>query len=492
MTAIAAMMDKLPEPQLPGKGDGKGEDMRWFFRVSLSVILATASLASVAGESPLAKDVEEALERATRYFVYMVAAHGGYLWWYSEDLKERAGEGKATETQIWVQPPGTPSVGFAFLRAYRITGDEVFLKAAKGAADALVWGQLASGGWQYKIDFDAVGSRQWYFRRDKEKGEPQGKRRNYSIFDDNTTQSALRFLMAMDEATGKKGPYHDAVEYALDFMFRSQFPNGAWPQVYPPPSEGYWNYYTFNDNAMNDCIAVMLDAHRIYKDGRYLESAKKCGDFIVASQLPSPQSGWAQQYDHDMKPAPARWFEPAACCSATTIGNIRTLIKLHLETGEEKYLKPIPAAFDWLNRSKLRENLWARFYELETNRPVYVTSDRKIVYEQVNLRPGYSWFGDYGYGEVARMYESVTALGQEKYIERRNRPLSAEEKHQRIRRLEAHARDVISAQDAKGRWVEDGRIETSTFIRNAGILCDYLEMMKETGRNSRSGKAVPD
>jgi hypothetical protein len=298
--------------------------------------------------------------------------------------------------------------------------------------------------------------------------------------------------MAMDEATGKKGPYHDAVEYALDFMFRSQFPNGAWPQVYPPPSEGYWNYYTFNDNAMNDCIAVMLDAHRIYKDGRYLESAKKCGDFIVASQLPSPQSGWAQQYDHDMKPAPARWFEPAACCSATTIGNIRTLIKLHLETGEEKYLKPIPAAFDWLNRSKLRENLWARFYELETNRPVYVTSDRKIVYEQVNLRPGYSWFGDYGYGEVARMYESVTALGQEKYIERRNRPLSAEEKHQRIRRLEAHARDVISAQDAKGRWVEDGRIETSTFIRNAGILCDYLEMMKETGRNSRSGKAVPD
>jgi PelA/Pel-15E family pectate lyase len=456
--------------------------------------LAAGSALSSSGwtQTELANDAEEALKRATRDFVYMVATHGGYVWWYSEDLKERAGEGKATETQIWVQPPGTPSVGFAFLRAYRVTGQELFLKAAKGAADALVWGQLASGGWRYNIDFDPVGSRQWYFRRDKEKGEPQGKRRDYSIFDDDTTQSALRFLMAMDEATGKKGAYHDAVKYGLDFMLRSQFPNGAWPQVYPPPSEGYWNYYTFNDNAMNDCISVMLDAFRIYRDGRYLESAKRCGDFIIASQLPAPQSGWAQQYGHDMKPAPARWFEPAACCSLVTIRNIRTLIELHLETKEGKYLKPIPAALDWLNRSKLRENLWARFYELETNRPIYVTSDRKIVHEQVNLRPGYSWFGDYGYGEAARMYETLIALGREKYIEQRNRPSSDEEKRQRARKLEGQVRNVITAQDAGGRWVENGRIETSTFIRNTGILCDYLEMMKGAPGNSSSGEAVPD
>lgn len=452
--------------------------MREFVSALSCFAVLFASSMSTGAETGFASEAAEALQRATRYFVSEVATKGGYLWWYSEDLKERAGEGKATETQIWVQPPGTPSVGFAFLRAYRVTGDGLYLDAAKGAADALVWGQLASGGWQYKVDFDPAGSKQWYFRRDKEKGEAQGKRRNYSIFDDNTTQSALRFLMAMDDVTGKKGPYHDAVHYGLDFMLVSQAANGAWPQCYPPPSEGYWNYYTFNDNAMNDCIAVMLDAYRRYKDGRYLESAKKCGDFIIASQLPAPQSGWAQQYDHEMKAAPARWFEPAACCSLVTIRNIRTLIELSLETGEGKYLKPIPAALDWLDRSKLRENLWARFYEPETNRPIYVTSDRKVVYEQVNLRPGYSWFGEYGYGEVVRMYEEVTAVGREKYIAQKNRSLSEQEKGKRLRGLEGRVRNVISTQDDKSRWVENGRIETSTFIRNTGILCDYLELAR--------------
>ena len=453
--------------------------MRQSVSILSSVVVTFALSLSVGAESRFPKEAAEALQRATRFFVSEVSTEGGYLWWYSEDLKERAGEGKATETQIWVQPPGTPSVGFAFLRAYRVTGERLYLDAAKAAADALVWGQLASGGWQYKIDFDPAGSKQWYFRRDKEKGEAQGKRRNYSIFDDNTTQSALRFLMAMDETTGKKGPYHDAVNHGLDFMLASQAANGAWPQCYPPPSEGYWNYYTFNDNAMNDCIAVMLDAYRIYKDVRYLESAKKCGDFIIASQLPVPQSGWAQQYEHEMRPAPARWFEPAACCSLVTIRNIRTLIELYLETGEGKYLRPIPAALDWLDRSKLRENLWARFYELETNRPIYVTSDRKVVYEQVHLRPGYGWFGEYGYGEVFRTYQRVTTLGREKYNAQNERPLSDDEKRQRLRRLEGHVRNIVAAQDSKGRWVENGRIETSTFVRNTGILCDYLEAIQE-------------
>ena len=48
-------------------------------------------------------------------------------------------------------------------------------------------------------------------------------------------------------------------------MLKSQFSNGAWPQRYPLPSRGYSRWYTFNDNAINDCIKVMLDA---YNEGR--------------------------------------------------------------------------------------------------------------------------------------------------------------------------------------------------------------------------------
>lgn len=445
--------------------------------LGLGLLIACRLWAS-SGDS-LAGRASEAMERATRYFVSKVATHGGYLWTYSEDLKERAGEGKATQSQIWVQPPGTPSVGFAFLRAYRVTGSEIYLNAAKGAADALVWGQLASGGWDYRIDFDSVASRRWYFRRDKEKGQGPNGRRNTSTFDDNNSQSALRLLMAIDQATNRQLSYHRAAEYGLRFMLKSQFPNGGWPQRFPPPSRGYAGYYTFNDNAINDCIKVVLEAYRIYGDKRFMESAKKGGDFIIASQLGSPQSGWAQQYDYNMKPAPARWFEPAACNGAVTCRNIRTLIELFLETGEEKYLKPISSALKWLEKSKLREGVWARFYELGTNRPIYVTADRRVVYERVNLRPGYGWFGNYGGEEVARLYKKVVAVGREKYLAEKARPPSPAEKRRRLRSLEAQVRKIIAAQDAEGRWVESGRIETSTFIRNVGALCEYLAMIAQ-------------
>jgi hypothetical protein len=36
----------------------------------------------------------------------------------SEDLRHRQGEGVAGPSEIWVQPPGTPTVGLAFLAAY--------------------------------------------------------------------------------------------------------------------------------------------------------------------------------------------------------------------------------------------------------------------------------------------------------------------------------------------------------------------------------------
>ena len=80
------------------------------------------------------------MTNATRFFRTKVATNGGYLWKYSLDFKQRAGEGKATPTQVWVQPPGTPAVGVVFLDAYNATGDKTYLEAARDAAMALVWG----------------------------------------------------------------------------------------------------------------------------------------------------------------------------------------------------------------------------------------------------------------------------------------------------------------------------------------------------------------
>ncbi|MBD3182283.1 hypothetical protein GF312_08325 [Candidatus Poribacteria bacterium] len=423
---------------------------------------------------------ETAMEKAVNYFYNTVSTKGGYLWFYSEDLSYREGEGKATETQIWVQPPGTPAVGSAYLRAYERTGCKKCLEAAKAAADALVWGQLESGGWDYKIDFDPKGSKRWYYRRNKDK-EKTKKQRNYSVFDDNNTQSAMRFLMAVHKVTGNE-KYKSAIDYGLKLMLKSQFDKGAWPQVYPLPSKGYSRWYTFNDNAMNDCINVMLDAYKMYGNQEYIESVKRGGDFIIKSQLPVPQAGWAQQYNYDMKPVPARWFEPAAVNGSVTPRNIKTLIKLYLETGEDKYIRPIPAAIDWLERSKLEDKKWARFYELGTNKPIYVNMDREVVYEFINIRPGYSWMGNYASSAIS-LYQKVKSMGREKYLEQSRKPMTDQEKKSRLANLQGRVKEIIENQDDQGRWIKEERIYCSDFISNLNRLSEYISLARDINSN---------
>jgi hypothetical protein len=479
-------------------------------------------VSSVHGEGPmiaisykatgdaLAEEALKALGKATE-FLRSISTHGGYLWRYSEDLRERWGEGKASQTQIWVQPPGTPSVGMAFLRAYEVTGDRRYLDAAKEAADALAWGQLESGGWTYYIDFSPRWSQKWYRRADKGKLSPKeiSGRRNWTSFDDNTTQNALRFLMALVQTGGSPQDERDrriwdAMEYGLQGLLRAQYPNGAWPQGYdgrrykpeehpikrawipeewprtPPRRRPYWIYYTFNDNAISDCILTLLDAYRRFGRSEYLEAAKKGGDFIIMAQLPEPQPVWAQQYDFDMKPAWARKFEPPAVCSAESVGVIRTLVELFLATGEERYLEPIPAAIGWFQRSQIVPNLWARFYELGTNRPLYFTKDYRLVYTDDDLPTHYSFKGSYGVRSAIAFYRSVRQEGRERYLERRGRSrLSSEQREKRRKSLAPRVRKIILAQDEKGRWVKDGYIEMRAFTKNMRLLCDYLEVAEE-------------
>src|SRR5690349_10603108 len=161
-------------------------------------LLLSSAIASHGADDALARDARAAMEKAT-VFMRSIATEGGYLWRYSPDLQQRAGENEATPTQIWVQPPGTPSMGMAFLRAHEVTGDARYLDAAKAAADALAIGQLESGGWDYLVEFDPKLSSNWYRRSDKGKVSEAdaAKRKNISTYDDDNTQSAIRFLLAV-------------------------------------------------------------------------------------------------------------------------------------------------------------------------------------------------------------------------------------------------------------------------------------------------------
>jgi hypothetical protein len=424
-------------------------------------------------KADLTEEVRVTMKNASTFF-RSISTKGGYAGIYSLDLKDRYGEAfyeKAGRTEIWVQPPGTPSVGQCYLRAWLITGDKYYLNATKEVAKALVWGQRQGGGWDHRVDVDHL-----------KPGETVPvRRKGRCTFDDNITQGALKFLIDADSVLDEAW-LTDAIDLGLRFMQKSQFDNGAWPQWYPLRG-GYHDYYTFNDNTINDCIDVMLKAHKAYGKPEYLASAESGGDFIIMSQLSGPQAGWAQQYSHDMRPAWARSFEPPGICSAVTARNIRTLIQLHLYTKKDRYLSSIPSAIEWLQRSRISDNLWARLYEAGTNRPIY--GDRmdgnKVHYEYENVsqreRSSYGWQGEYGIASAIKQYRRVEADIGKKSPPGNSRAMSRESRIQRATGLEPSVRRIIVALDGEGRWVSNNVITCGTFVRNFTILCNYLELL---------------
>jgi len=460
-------------------------------------------------ETGLRHQAAEALRKATDFFTGHVATEGGYLWRYSEDLSKREGEGKASDTTVWVQPPGTPSVGMAFLEAYHNTGEAYLLEAARKAGHCLVRGQLESGGWDYRIEFDPERRTRYAYRVDA--GQEGRHDRNTSTLDDDNTQAALRLLMQLDKTLQfNDEKIHEAAQYGLDRLLAAQYPIGAWPQRFtaPPdpdkfpvkkasypeawsqtyPRTGYSAFYTFNDNAISDVIDVMFMAGKVYGDARYRAAAERAGNFILLAQMPEPQPAWAQQYDADMHPAWARKFEPPSITGGESQGVMRTLFRLYRETGDKKYLDPIPRAVAYFRRSQLADGRLARFYELETNRPLYFTKQYELTYSDADMPTHYAFKVGNGMDGIEREYERLVKLDPSELSREPPKKPPRNASSSEIARVKA----VIAALDDQGRWVEEARlsyhgdedptrrvIDCQTFIRNVGLLSAYLATVPE-------------
>lgn len=466
-------------------------------------LMATAQDTNARSQADLRSQAEEALRRAVYFYHRQVASHGGYVWYYSADLKKREGEGKADAETVWVQPPGTPSVGMAYLEAYERTGNDYLLAAARDAASCLIQGQLQSGGWTYRIEFAAAKRAGVAYRVDP----PANPRAfNWSTLDDDTTQSAVRFLVRLDQALQfSDAAIHQCALAALDALLQAQYPNGAWPQGFQGPpdplqhpvlparypqewsreyvKQDYWRFYTLNDDALATTIDTMFLAYAIYADERYRQAAMKAGDFLLLAQMPEPQPAWAQQYDFQMHPTWARKFEPPAVTGGESQGAIRILLRIYEETGERKYLEPVPKALDYLSRSALPDGRLARFYELQTNRPLYFTRQYQLTYDDSDLPTHYGFKVDNRTAELRTQYETLLKLTAKQLAERR----AARYRQKRSRPSTEAVRTIIAQLDPRGAWVEPGRLRTygaddptrevissRTFIKNIDILSRFL------------------
>jgi PelA/Pel-15E family pectate lyase len=438
-----------------------------------------------ADDPALKADAARALKAAATFFRDKAAVRGGYVYYVTPDLAQRWGEGKASPTTVFVQPPGTPAVGEAFLDAFAATGDTFYLDAATAAAECLANGQLQSGGWTQTIEFGPA-------KRVGKYRKMPGGNWNASSLDDDQTQSALRFLARADQALGfKNAAVSDAAKYGYDALLKAQFPNGGFPQVFTGPSpaapvvkakypdfdyrtEGkvkeYWTHYTLNDGLPGTVAEALVTAHAVYGDARYKAALAKLGDFLILAQMPEPQPVWCQQYDRDMQPVWARKFEPPAVSGWESQDAMETLIRVARFTGDRKYLEPVPRALAYLRKSLLPDGRLARFYELKTNRPLYMDAAYRLTFDPSAAPAHYGWTQP---SRLDAIEKQLTAPPPK-----------------RARPTEAEVRRVIAALDAEGRWVSTYANERLTgqppfaagfryvssevFRRNVGVLSEYL------------------
>ncbi len=484
-----------------------------FFAFVITIHLVSLGNGHQEPSGPSTETLVSEMKRASKYYRSHVARHGGYVYYTSTDLTRRLGEGVASNDQIWVQPPGTPTVGIAYLVAYRATGDGFYLNAMTETAEALIYGQLESGGWTNCIDFDPSGERTGRYRNGR--GKPKG--RNFSSLDDDQTQAALRFLMRADRVHEfRHEAIHESVTIALDALIAAQFPNGGFPQGWDeslpedPPivvasypdydwrTEGriknYWDMYTLNDGLAGTVASTLILAERTYDDPRYREALTRLGDFLISAQLPEPQPAWAQQYSYQMRPIWARRFEPAAITGRESQDVLQTLLTIAEFTGDVKYLEPVPRALDYLEQSRLPDGRLARFYELKTNRPLYMErreGEYLLTYDDDRLPNHYGWTTGSRLDSIRARYQAI----------RNGR--NPTDPSPSIARLAGRAAEILDTLDEQGRWIStfddqvlvgdprfrpgDCYLSSAVFAKNLRVLSEYLNALK---RNDSADEGV--
>ncbi len=302
--------------------------------------------------------------------------------------------------------------------------------------------QRANGGWPKDYDMLAV-------LTDEQKEAIQATRtRNDTSFDNGNIHSQVSYL-ARAYAEAGEPEWRDACLRGLDFIFAAQYSNGGFPQRYPKPT-GFHAHITFNDGVMIGILNLLQDAASGSPQCEWLDSARREKareavrrgvDCILRCQIVvnGKRTGWCQQHDEKtFEPRPARSFELASICPQETTDILYFLMRLG-NPPSEKTLRAMDSAVDWLRKVKLSDvrlervktapieferhyadfdlvvvpdknapPIWARHYEIGTNRPIFASRDgvKRYALSEIERerRTGTAWYGGWPQELLAKEY----------------------------------------------------------------------------------------
>lgn len=248
----------------------------------------------------------------------------------------------------------------------------------------------------------------------------------HSTIDNDATTSQIRFLMRTYQQT-KQQKYLDCAMRGVDCLFKMQYSNGGWMQCLNTPGT-YHAHITLNDGAYLHVLQIMKEMSAKSGDfaavsDTYAQKAKTSLEKGIQCLLDMQIQGaaWCQQHDENtLKPAAARAYELPSNCTSESAGVITFLYQYAKENPSRQDIrKSVNTAIEWFKKVTLtgiefvksgddkivRQNanaapLWARFYELGTDRPLFSDRDSSVHYNVAEIskerRTGYAWYGNWG------------------------------------------------------------------------------------------------
>jgi PelA/Pel-15E family pectate lyase len=254
--------------------------------------------------------------------------------------------------------------------------------------------------------------------------------KNDPTIDNSATTKEIRYLVTAYKKT-KNNKYLKAAEKGIAYLLKAQYLTGGWPQYYPDFSS-YRGQITYNDDAMVNVLNIMQDITEGAKNfdvvqPMFIQKAKDAIEYgigcILRTQIKvdGTLTAWCAQYNRNtLQPEMARKFELASISGQESVGILKFLMRQKNPSSE--IIAAVEAAVNWLESVKIKgfkyvdvdapnepngkdrvilpdtnSTIWARFYEIGSNRPFFSgrDSDKKYDLRQIEVerRTGYGWYG---------------------------------------------------------------------------------------------------